>query len=64
LDRSDSCGVEQATFYHTREAKPDYFSFLTVIQSEISVVVTGWKDIILTNENSVKWQPCEPKPHM
>ena len=30
---------------------------LTVIQSEISVVVTGWKDVILTNENSVKWQP-------
>jgi len=37
---------------------------LTVIQSEISVAVTGWKDVILTNENSVKWQPREPKPHM
>ena len=37
---------------------------LTVIQSEILVVVTGWKDVILTNENSVKWQPREPKPHM
>ena len=27
LDRSDSCGVEQATFYHTREVRPDYFSY-------------------------------------
>ena len=47
LDRSDSCSVEQATFYHTREARLVILAIITVIQSEILVVVTGWKDVIL-----------------
>ena len=57
LDQSGSCGVEQAIFYHTQEARLVILAIITVIPSEILVVVTGWKDVILTNENSVKWQP-------
>ena len=47
LDQSGSCGVEQAILYHTREARLVILAIITVIQSEILVVVTGWKDVIL-----------------
>ena len=47
LDQPGSCGVEQAIFYHTREARLVILAIITVIQSEILVVVTGWKDVIL-----------------
>ena len=42
LDQTSSYGVEQATFYHTREARLVILAIITVVQSEVLVLVTGW----------------------
>ena len=64
LDQSGSWGVEQAILYHTREARLVILAIITVIQSEILVVVTGWKDVILNEWKFSGVAASCPEPNM